>query len=67
MLGRRGGEAHAAEPATVALAWLLAKGVTAPIASARTVEQLPALLAAPSLRLTEADLAALDAASQPFA
>lgn len=60
-------EAHAAEPATVALAWLLAKGVTAPIASARTVEQLPALLAAPSLRLTEADLAALDAVSQPFA
>ncbi|GAA1642777.1 aldo/keto reductase [Georgenia ruanii] len=60
-------EAHEAEPATVALAWLLAKGITAPIASARTVEQLPALLAARSLRLTAVDVAALDAASQPFA
>ncbi|MDO4919149.1 aldo/keto reductase [Kocuria sp.] len=58
---------HRAEPATVALAWLLAKGVTAPIASASTTSQLPALLAAPSLHLTEDDVAALDRASQPFA
>lgn len=60
-------EKHSAEPATVALAWLLAKGVTAPIASASTVEQLPALLAAPALELTAAEMAQLDQASQPFA
>ncbi|MGC5629438.1 aldo/keto reductase [Georgenia sp. Z1344] len=60
-------ETHGAEPATVALAWLLAKGVTAPIASASKVEQLPALMAAPSLTLTEDEIARLDAASQPFA
>jgi aryl-alcohol dehydrogenase-like predicted oxidoreductase len=52
--------AHGAEPATVALAWLAAqRGVVAPIASARTPGQLPALLAATSLRLTEAELALL--------
>ena len=59
--------AHDAAPATVALAWLLAKGVTAPIASARNVEQLPALLAATTLRLTPEDLDVLDRASAPFA
>lgn len=59
--------AHDAEPATVALAWLLAKGVAAPIASARTVDQLPALIAAPELELTTAEVARLDEASQPFA
>ncbi|PRH76822.1 alcohol dehydrogenase [Streptomyces solincola] len=57
-------EAHGAEPATVALAWLAAQPtVAAPIASARTVEQLPALLALGELTLTDADLAALNAAS----
>lgn len=61
-------EARSVEPATVALAWLLAKDtVTAPIASASTVEQLPALVAAPALELTEAEVAALDKASAPFA
>lgn len=60
-------EARGVEPATVALAWQLAKGVTAPIASASTPQQLPALVAAPTLQLTEAELASLDAASQPFA
>lgn len=55
------------EPATVALAWLLAKGVTAPIASASTPDQLPALMAAPSLELTSAEVEALDTASAPFA
>lgn len=59
--------ARSVEPATVALAWLLAKGVTAPIASASTVEQLPALMAAPTLELTAAEVAALDEASAPFA
>lgn len=55
------------EPATVALAWLLAKGVTAPIASASRVEQVPALMAAPGLELTGEEVEALDLASQPFA
>ncbi|MFJ1753895.1 aldo/keto reductase [Kitasatospora sp. NPDC088134] len=56
--------AHGVEPATVALAWLAAQPtVAAPLASARTVEQLPPLLAAAALRLTEEELKALDAAS----
>ncbi|MEV7021861.1 aldo/keto reductase [Kitasatospora sp. NPDC093558] len=55
---------HGAEPATVALAWLAGRPtVAAPIASARTVEQLPPLLAAASLRLTPEQTALLDAAS----
>ncbi|MFJ9606441.1 aldo/keto reductase [Kitasatospora sp. NPDC101176] len=55
---------HGVELATVALAWLAARPtVAAPIASARTVEQLPPLLAAASLRLTPEQTARLDAAS----
>ncbi|WP_030790265.1 aldo/keto reductase [Streptomyces sp. NRRL S-920] len=50
--------------ATVALAWLAAQPtVAAPIASARTVEQLPALLAVADVELTETETAALTAAS----
>lgn len=60
-------ESRGVEPATVALAWQLAQGVTAPIASASSPEQLPALLAAGSLTLTDAELQGLDAASRPFA
>ncbi|MDJ1372458.1 aldo/keto reductase [Gulosibacter molinativorax] len=60
-------EARGVEPTTVALAWLLAKGVTAPIASASKPEQLPAIMAAPSLELTADEVATLDAASAPFA
>jgi len=57
-------QARGAEIATVALAWLAAQPtVAAPIASARTVEQLPALLAVGELELTEAEVAALTAAS----
>ncbi|MFG3202480.1 aldo/keto reductase [Streptomyces sp. NPDC048192] len=56
--------AHDAPVATVALAWLAAQPtVTAPIASARTVEQLPALLGVVGLRLTEKELAQLTEAS----
>ncbi|WP_407989411.1 aldo/keto reductase [Kitasatospora sp. CMC57] len=56
--------AHGVPQATVALAWLAAQPtVAAPIASARTVEQLPPLLAASRLRLRPAELALLDAAS----
>ncbi|GLZ80614.1 NADP-dependent aryl-alcohol dehydrogenase [Actinorhabdospora filicis] len=57
-------EGHGAELATVALAWLAAKPtVAAPIASARTVGQLPALVALADLKLTDEDVAKLDAAS----
>ncbi|MFF3455818.1 aldo/keto reductase [Streptomyces sp. NPDC002730] len=57
-------EARGAEIATVALAWLAAQPtVAAPIASARTVEQLPALLAVADLELTAEELAELTAAS----
>ncbi|MFB9070550.1 aldo/keto reductase [Citricoccus parietis] len=60
-------ESRGVEPATVALAWQLAQGATAPIASASTPEQLPALVAAGSLTLTDAELRGLDVASRPFA
>ncbi|MEU3188862.1 aldo/keto reductase [Streptomyces sp. NPDC006923] len=56
--------ARGAEPATVALAWLAAQPtVVAPLASARTPEQLPALLAATELELTAEELGDLTAAS----
>lgn len=55
---------HQAEHATVALAWLAAQPtVAAPIASARTVDQLPALMSAPDLHLTQNDLTLLNEAS----
>lgn len=53
-----------AAPATVALAWLLTRpGITAPIASVSTPEQLPALLAVPELRLSTDEVDRLTAAS----
>ncbi|MEV0644857.1 aldo/keto reductase [Phytomonospora sp. NPDC050363] len=55
---------HDAELATIALAWLLAKPtVVSPIASARTVGQLPALLAVADVKLSAEDVAELDEAS----
>lgn len=57
-------ETHNAPVPTVALAWLAAQPtITAPIASARTVEQLPPLLAVADLHLTEEDLTKLTTAS----
>ena len=54
-------DAHGVAPATVALAWLRTRPqVAAPIASARTVEQLPALIASATLDLAADELAALD-------
>jgi len=51
-------------PATVALAWIIARpSVTAPIASATSVAQLESLAAATRLALPPEDLAALDEAS----
>ncbi|WP_228995066.1 aldo/keto reductase [Streptomyces sp. DH8] len=62
-LDRVAGE-RGVEIATVALAWLAAQPtVAAPIASARTVEQLPALVAVAGLRLTEEEIALLTRAS----
>ncbi|MGV9510629.1 aldo/keto reductase [Streptomyces tendae] len=56
--------AHEAPVATVALAWLAARPtVAAPIASARTVEQLPALLGVAELSLTEDEVGRLTQAS----
>lgn len=56
--------AHVVEPATVALAWLLTRpNVVAPLASARTVDQLPALLASATLELTVDEIEVLDKAS----
>ena len=56
--------AHGVSVATVSLAWLRSQPtVAAPIASARTVEQLPDLLASATLELSDDELAALTAAS----
>lgn len=55
---------HAASVASVALAWLRQQPtVVAPIASARNVEQLPALIASATLQLSAAELALLTDAS----
>ena len=57
-------KAHGVELATVALAWLNRRpGIAAPIASARTPEQLPALLAAAHLELSDQDMQTLDQVS----
>jgi aryl-alcohol dehydrogenase-like predicted oxidoreductase len=56
--------AHQATPAQVALAWLIARpGLTAPIVSATSVEQLRELLGATSLQLDDNEIAQLDLAS----
>jgi len=52
---------HQAKVAQVALAWLMSQpGVSAPIASATTPEQLDELMEAPNLKLTDQDLAELE-------
>ncbi len=59
------GATHGSSAASVALAWLSAQPtVTAPIASARTPEQLVDLLPVSRLRLSEAELGRLDSASR---
>ena len=55
---------HSASQAEVALAWVMAQpGITAPIASATTLEQVDSLVRAASLKLAAEDVAALDKAS----
>jgi aryl-alcohol dehydrogenase-like predicted oxidoreductase len=57
-------ERQNATPAQVSLAWLMARPpVTAPIASATSVEQLESLVAAATLRLDETSLEQLNQAS----
>src|SRR6185312_13630041 len=57
-------KAHDAKPAEVALAWLIAQqGVTAPIASATSVEQVDSLARAAQLKLSAAQIQSLSAAS----
>lgn len=57
--------AHGVEVASVALAWLRAQPtVAAPLASARTVEQLPPLLAGATLELSPEELVTLSEASE---
>jgi aryl-alcohol dehydrogenase (NADP+) len=57
-------KAHDTELATVALAWLLTRpGVVGPIASASKIGQLQALLDAPALTLTPAEIGSLTALS----
>jgi aryl-alcohol dehydrogenase-like predicted oxidoreductase len=58
--------AHDTSVASVALAWLLARPrVIAPIASARTIEQLVQILPAATLALTPAEIDRLSATTQP--
>ena len=55
---------HGSTPASVALAWLIARpSVTAPIASATSLQQLESLVAAVHLTLTGTDIRELDDAS----
>jgi aryl-alcohol dehydrogenase-like predicted oxidoreductase len=55
---------HGVSPAAVALAWQIARpGITAPIASATSPEQLAELAVAADVALTADDMAALDHAS----
>jgi aryl-alcohol dehydrogenase-like predicted oxidoreductase len=57
-------ERHEATPAAVALAWLMARpSITAPLASATSVEQVASFAAAAQIKLNPVDVQALDAAS----
>lgn len=58
-------EAHRTEVATVAIAWLLAKGVV-PLVGAKTGEQAASNAEALDLTLSEAELAALDSVAEPW-
>ena len=56
--------AHGVQPATIALAWLLAKPtVAAPVVSATQPEQVEALMSAAGVELQRSELVELDRAS----
>ncbi|MEO8935755.1 MAG: aldo/keto reductase [Burkholderiaceae bacterium] len=60
------GRRYGVSPATVAIAWLIARpSITAPIASATSVAQLKESMAGATLGLDGAAIAQLDAASEP--
>jgi aryl-alcohol dehydrogenase-like predicted oxidoreductase len=55
---------YRAKPAQIALAWLMARpGVTAPIASATSLDQLREILSAVTLKLDAEAIKSLDQAS----
>lgn len=57
---------HDVKQADIALAWIIArKGVTAPIASATSLEQLESLINAAKVKLDEEDIEELDRVSRP--
>jgi aryl-alcohol dehydrogenase-like predicted oxidoreductase len=58
---------HAKNNAQIATAWLLAKGVTAPIVGASKMSHLEDAIAAVDIKLTAEEIAALDAPYQPKA
>jgi aryl-alcohol dehydrogenase-like predicted oxidoreductase len=61
-------ERHGTNLGAVALAWVSAQpGVTAPVVSTRTPEQLAQLLEMQNLQLTDDDLTRLSAVSSPSA
>jgi aryl-alcohol dehydrogenase-like predicted oxidoreductase len=57
---------HGVEAATVALAWLLARPGVVPLAGAKTGEQAARNAKALDVALSEAEIAALDAVSEPW-
>lgn len=57
-------KSHNVQPGQVAIAWMMARpGITAPIASATTLQQLSELLAATRLKLEDAEIQILNQAS----
>jgi aryl-alcohol dehydrogenase-like predicted oxidoreductase len=60
------GEAHGVEPASVALAWLLARPGVVPLAGAKTGEQAARNAEALAVTLSEGEVAELDAAAEPW-
>ena len=59
------GARHGASNAQIAIAWLLAKGVTAPIVGASKMNHLEDAIAAAAITLTADEVAYLDAPYQP--
>lgn len=58
-------EKHNASPANISLAWLMSRpGITAPIASATSVQQLEELMKAAEIKLSQEDMEVLDVASK---
>ncbi|MGO4104478.1 aldo/keto reductase [Leifsonia sp. YAF41] len=61
---RRVAEARGVASTTIALAWLSAKGMFAPVASVSRPEQLDAIMAAAEIRLFRSEMHELDRASE---